>query len=401
LKTAAVSHEYFSTIERVHLERFNKSPDLLVRAPGRINLIGEHTDYNLGLVLPAAIDKSIFFAISKVSEGVPSTVCALDLLEDYTFSTDEIAPLDSESWQNYVLGVIAELIKLKGEVPNVQITFGGNIPQGAGLSSSAALECGICYAFNELFDLGLSHQEMAAVAQRAEHSYVGTQCGIMDQTASLRSKGDHVMLLDCRSLEIEYVPFQPENYQLIICNSNVTHQLASSAYNERREQCEEGVSILSKIDAKIKSLRDVSFEFLEKHKTLLSAVVFNRCAYVIQENQRVRSFCKALKEKDADQLGSILYAAHDAMRYQYEITCEEIDFLVDYTKKIPAVKGSRMMGGGFGGCTLNIVEDNFVAQFKKDIASAYKKRFKDSALEVSIYDLKIESGVQAISRENE
>ncbi len=395
------SEDYLSFIKQAHLERFKVTPDLLVRAPGRINLIGEHTDYNLGFVLPAAIDKAIFFAVSKVQVGEPNTLVALDLQEEYSFSTENIAPLPAGAWQNYVLGVIAELTRLKGKLPNVQITFGGNIPQGAGLSSSAALECGICHIFNELFDLKLSHKEMAAIAQKAEHTYVGTQCGIMDQTASLMSKSNHVMLLDCRSLEVDYVPYRPEGYQLIICNSNVAHQLASSAYNERRQQCEEGVNILSTIDPTIKSLRDITFEFVEQHKHLLNDVVYRRCAYITQENERVLKFCSALKVQEVDELGRLLYEAHNAMRFQYEITCEEIDFMVDYTKSMSEVKGSRMMGGGFGGCTLNIVENNYAEQFKTEIASAYKEKFKNKGgLELSIYDLKIESGVQTIPFEN-
>ncbi len=395
------SNNYISLIKQAHQQRFNESPDILVRAPGRINLIGEHTDYNLGFVLPAAIDKAIYFAVSRAKAGEPNTVFAHDLQEEYTFSTENITPLPDGAWQNYVLGVIAEVTHLKGQLPNLQITFGGNIPQGAGLSSSAALECGICHIFNELFELNFSHKEMAAIAQKAEHTYVGTQCGIMDQTASLMSKSEHVMLLDCRSLEVEYVPYQPVGYQLIICNSNVTHQLASTAYNERRQQCEEGVAILSKIDSSIKSLRDVSFNFLEKNKHLLNEVVYKRCAYITQENDRVLKFCNALKVQEVQELGRLLYEAHDAMRYQYEITCDEIDFMVDFTKSLTEVKGSRMMGGGFGGCTLNIVENEYAEQFKINIAKAYKDKYKDKAgLELSIYDLKIESGVQTISTKN-
>ncbi len=388
---------YISWVENAHQDRFKVAPDLLVRAPGRINLIGEHTDYNLGFVLPAAIDKAIYFAVSKVSDDSKSTIQALDLQDEYSFSTEKISPLPGGAWQNYVLGVIAELILIKGKIPNVKITFGGNIPQGAGLSSSAALECGICHAFNELFDLQLSLKNMAAIAQKAEHNYVGTQCGIMDQTASLMSKNGHVMLLDCRSLEVEYVPYRLDGYQLIICNSNVTHQLASSAYNERRQQCEEGVAILHNINPKIESLRDVSIEFLEQNKHLLSELVYKRCAYITQENERVLKFCNALKIQKVDELGRLLYEAHEGMRFQYEITCEEIDFMVDYTKSIDQVRGSRMMGGGFGGCTLNIVENDFAEQFKVDIASAYKDKFKEKGgLQLSIYDIKIESGVQTI-----
>lgn len=373
-----------------HRKYFGVEPRLSVKAPGRINMIGEHTDYNLGFVLPAAIDKAIYFSINPSKVEEISTVYAIDLNQEIQFKHTDLAPLKAGAWQNYILGVVSEIIKVKGRIPGFSLSFGGNIPLGAGLSSSAALECGLCFALNSLFELNLSWQEMATISQKAEHNFVGTKCGIMDQIATLKGKKDQVMLLDCRSLEIEYFPCQLEGYQLIICNSNVTHELASSAYNERRSQCEEGVEILQSLNPKIQSLRDVSYSFVLQNEAIFPKLVFKRCAYITKENERVIQFCEALKQQDINQLQEILYEAHEGMKHFYEITCPEIDFLVEFTTKLQQVKGSRMMGGGFGGCTINIVKDEFVEQFKKEIATAYTSRWQR---ELTIFDLNVEDGV--------
>lgn len=378
---------YFLEQHRIY---FGVEPRFSVKAPGRINMIGEHTDYNLGFVLPAAIDKAIYFSINRSRVEEISTVYAIDLQQEIQFKHHDLAPLKAGAWQNYVLGVVSEIIKIKGKIPGFCLSFGGDIPLGAGLSSSAALECGLCFALNILFELNLSWQEMATICQKAEHNFVGTKCGIMDQIASLKGKKDHAMLLDCRSLELEYFPCQLEGYQLLICNSNVTHELASSAYNERRSQCEEGVAILQSIDSEIQSLRDVSYDFVLQNAAILPELVFKRCAYITKENERVIQFCEALKHQDTNQLEEILYEAHDGMRHFYEITCPEIDFLVDFTTNLPQVKGSRMMGGGFGGCTINIVKNEFVEEFKQQIASAYNSRWQK---ELTIFNLNVEDGV--------
>ncbi|WP_188465378.1 galactokinase [Marivirga lumbricoides] len=392
MKSPQETNKYF--LEQ-HRKYFGVEPRLSVKAPGRINMIGEHTDYNLGFVLPAAINKAIYFSVNRSQLEEVSTVYAIDVQQEIQFKHRDLAPLEAGSWQNYILGVVSEIIKVRGNLPGFCLSFGGDVPLGAGLSSSAALECGLCFALNELFELNLSWQEMAKISQLAEHHFVGTKCGIMDQISSLRGKKDHVMLLDCRSLDIKYFPCALVGYQIVICNSNVTHELASSAYNERRAQCEEGVAVLQSVNPEIKSLRDVSYEFLLQNKESLSEVVFKRCAYITKENDRVIEFCEALQNQNIDQLENLLYNAHSGMQHEYEITCPEIDFLVDYTRNLDQVKGSRMMGGGFGGCTINIVKDEFVDQFKSEISEAYSNRWQK---DLSILDLEIGDGVQLYSR---
>lgn len=374
-------HTYPHKLKQMFLELFHKQPQLMVKAPGRINLLGEHTDYNGGFVLPAAMDRAIYFAVSKRDD----TQCRFyseNMLESHTFLVDTLKH-DPPQWSYYLKGVVMELQKAGFVVGGFDLVFGGNIPQGAGVSSSAALECGLAYALNELFGFGLSRVELVKIAQAAENNFVGVKCGIMDQFASMMGKKNAVIKLDCRSLEYEYFPFDMQEYKVVLCDTGVKHNLADSEYNTRRQQCEAGVAVLKKHDPEIQTLRDVSTAFLHEHKTELSNLVFNRCKYVVEEIARVEHACKLLLSKDLPAFGQQMYATHEGLQHLYEVSCPELDFLVDYTKNLEYVVGSRMMGGGFGGCTINLVHkdavDDFVAHVSKSYQSHYGKALKTYA----------------------
>ncbi len=376
-------------------ERFGHGPDLVIQSPGRLNMIGEHTDYNLGYVLPAAIDKGIWMALSKSEDG-SSVFHAMDMQEEVQLANfDQLEPLD-KGWANYVVGVIDQLLKAGKKLGPVNCVFAGNIPIGSGLSSSAALENAACFGLNELFDLGLSKMEMIKHSQKAEHVFVGVMCGIMDQFTSMMGEEDKVLRLDCRSLEYETFPLDLHGFELVLLNSNVEHSLASSEYNIRRSQCEEGVAVMQKRDPSIQSLRDASIELLDSCREELSEVVYRRCKYIIEENARVLTFCDALGEKDFDRMGKILKAAQLGMKDEYEITCPEIDYLFDFADQYSGVIGARMMGGGFGGCTLNIVEKDKEADFLESISIAYKNKFGFDTTPIKV---KISDGVK-IAYEN-
>ncbi len=355
-------------------ERFEHLPSLVIKSPGRINLIGEHTDYNKGFVLPTAINKYIYFAISPVLSGRTCEVHALDFNERYTFDIDKIEK-QAPGWQNYILGVVAELKKLGLSLGAFNVAFGGDIPQGAGMSSSAALECGLAFALNELYELGLSRKELAKCAQMAEHNYAGVKCGIMDQFANLMGKEMAAIKLDCKTLGYHHFPVDLDNYKIVLCNTNVSHNLASSEYNVRRQQCEEGVGIMAKIDPAVQSLRDATPALLDKVKGDMDPVVYRRCRYVIEENDRVEAMCDALNHKDFERIGQILYQAHEGMKNEYEVSCPELDFLVEFTKDKPYVLGARLMGGGFGGCTINVVLSEKIEEFVTEATRAYKEEF--------------------------
>jgi galactokinase len=368
-----------------------KTDPLLIFSPGRINFIGEHTDYNMGFVMPAAIDKAIYIAISK-SETGESKVKSLDMGEEISFSIHKIQKSE-KGWANYILGVIQELLKDDHQIGEINAVFGGDIPIGSGLSSSAALECGFCFGFNELYKLGIDPVSIAKYGQAAENKFVGMNCGIMDQYASVMGKEDHAMLLDCRSLERKYFPIQSDNYTVVLCNTNVKHSLVDSEYNVRRQQCEEGVAILKKHFPDIESLRDLTFDQLEAHKSELSEVVYRRCKYVIEENDRVGAFCDSLVKADTEQLGKLLFAAHDGLQHEYEVSCTELDFMVDFAKGSDSVIGSRMMGGGFGGCTINLIKPGKEKEYVSALEVAYKNKF---GKEMTPYFLKVSHGTALV-----
>ncbi len=364
---------YPETIIQTFRQRFGEAPALIVRAPGRINLIGEHTDYNEGFVLPAAIDRAIWFAVSPRTDTTLD-LYAQDLQEAHTVTLDHLEK-SGKGWPDYLLGTFSELQKDGKIVKGVNVVFGGDIPLGAGLSSSAAVESGMLFALNELFDLGLSRPDLARLAQRAENRFVGVPCGIMDMYASLLGKAGHALQIDCRSLTHRYFPFQFPEHTLLLCNSGVKHQLVDSEYATRRQQCEEGVRLLQPLHPEVRSLRDVTLEMLTAARQRFPEVVFKRCQYVVKENARVLAACHALETGQLEELGDLLYQAHQGARDEFEISCPEVDFLVEQARLHPAVLGSRMMGGGFGGCTINLVRRDGVADFQEQAVHNYQRAF--------------------------
>jgi len=371
------------------LENFN--PELTIASPGRINFIGEHTDYNMGYVLPTAIGNKIIFKFQKNRSETRCNVYSMGY-EGFSLDLNTISISDTE-WENYILGVLNEISKLTDKVRGFDCTIESNLPLGSGLSSSAAMECGLAFGLNELFDLGLSKITMVELSQRAEHSYVGTQCGIMDQFASVMSEAGNVILLDCQSLEYQYIPIDIHPYKIIMLNTKVSHNLASSEYNTRRRECNEGVAIVKKTNPNVNSLRDVTREMLETSKHEMTQTVYNRCSFIIDENQRVHAMVKAFKENDLETIGNILYKAHDGISKLYEVSCPESDFLVDFTKATTSVLGARQTGGGFGGCTLNIVHENEAEDFKRKATEAYRKAF---GIDLEAFEVKPSGGTSIL-----
>lgn len=372
-------------------EQFSKEASLVVRVPGRINLIGEHTDYNDGFVLPAAIDKAIYFAIAP-REDENCTVYAYDLKSSDTFSISSIQKSD-KSWANYLIGVVDELQKAGQKIKGFDLVFGGDIPLGAGVSSSAAVETGLAFALNQLFDLGLETMQMVKIGKAAENNFVGVNCGIMDQFASMFGKKDAVIRLDCRSLEYQHFPLSLPNHTVILCNSGVKHSLGDSEYNTRRLECEEGLRILSGIYSNVKSFRDLTLAMVEDGKASLSENVYKRCVYVVGEIDRVIVACEALEQNDLATFGKKMYETHDGLQHNYAVSCEELDFLVDQTREDDAVVGSRMMGGGFGGCSINIVEKSKAEAFLNRIKKAYQAKYQKDLV---TYTVALTNGTEVI-----
>lgn len=355
-------------------------------APGRINIIGEHTDYNNGFVLPAAIDKRIYLAINTIP-GARVTIYSLDFDQTVVFDLNDEHP-ELPHWAKYPFGVIKEFQK-KGFKPGAfQATFGGDIPDGAGLSSSAALESAFATALNALFEFGLDKMSLAKIGQLAEHNYAGVRCGIMDQFASMHGKAGQVMQLDCRSLEFKYFPLELGDYELILFDTRVKHSLASSEYNRRRHDCEEGVMILRTRMPGVRSLRDVRSKDMYGFEGILGEEVYLCCEYVTEENERVIETCHALENGDLKRVGELMYKSHHGLRTKYMVSCAELDVLVDTAKETEGVLGARMMGGGFGGCTINLLAKNAAEHFKKVSSEAFQKAFgyKPLFYEVNIGD---------------
>jgi len=357
------------------------------RAPGRINLIGEHTDYNDGYVLPAAIDS--YMTVRAQRNGAPSTVRITDTRQQQFFAFDllDFSPL-SNGWPNYVMGVVSELQKLGGIISGFDAAFESDVPIGSGMSSSAALECSFATALNELFSLGFDKWQLIKASQRAEHNFVGMKCGIMDQFAGVMGKKDHVMLLDCRSLDFQYFPLELGAYQLLLLNTNVSHALASSEYNTRRSECGEGVAVLQGQYPGIQHLRDVSLEQVMANRGKMPESVFRRCRHVVSENQRVLDATKALLAGDFKAVGELMYQSHFSLQNDYAVSCPELDFLVQQTLDKEYILGSRMMGGGFGGCTINLIEKERIAEFVEQVSTTYHDHFGISLtpIEVAIGD---------------
>lgn len=326
----------------------------MVRSPGRINLIGEHTDYNDGFVLPAAIDREIYLAIAA-RPGRHCPLYAADLNDSFTADLGELQPT-SRGWPNYLLGVVDQFQRRGFAVPGFACLFGGNIPIGAGLSSSAALEGALAFSLNRLFAFGLSPLELAKIGQLAEHRFAGVQCGIMDQFANHFGRVGSAIKLDCRALDYVYYPLPRKDVRVLLCDTTVRRALAASEYNRRRQQCEEGVAVLQRRGEAVRSLRDATTPMLQRHRAHFEDVVWRRCSYVVAENNRVEAACDDLQRGDLTAFGQRMLASHAGLRDEYEVSCPELDFLVEAATTLPGVLGSRMMGAGFGGCTINLVE---------------------------------------------
>jgi galactokinase len=345
----------------------------LFAAPGRINLIGEHTDYNNGFVLPAAIDKRIYLAISPSNEPI-ANIYSLDFDQSVEFYINETES-NLPHWAKYIFGVVKEIQAAGHTLQGFSAVFGGDIPSGAGLSSSAAVESVFAFAINKLFNLNIDNLELAKIGQRAEHNYAGVKCGIMDQFASIHGKAGYVMKLDCRSLEFEYFPLELGDYELILVDTKVKHSLASSEYNRRRYECDEGVMILRSQMPAVRSLRDVRPKDVYPYRGIMGKEIFMRCEYVTEENERVIDTCKALAIGNLEMVGQLMFQSHQGLSRKYFVSCNELDLLVDAAKKIDGVLGARMMGGGFGGCTINLIKSTEVENFKMLASKEFQLEF--------------------------
>lgn len=366
-------------------ERFGEG-GIFYASAGRINLIGEHTDYNGGFVFPGAIDKVIMAEI-KPNDMPKCRVYSMDIGEYVVFGlNEEDAPV--EGWARYIFGVCREIIKRGGKVEGFDAVFGGNIPLGAGLSSSAALESCFAYALNDMFNHNsIDKFELARIGQSTEHNYCGVNCGIMDQFASVFGRKGNLMRLDCRSMEYEYFPFDPKGYKLVLVDSRVKHELKDSPYNKRRESCERVAKRLG-----IDTLRDATMQDLDAIKGDISAEDYFRAKFVIEEKERVLAVCDALEKGDYDTVGRKMYETHLGLSKDYEVSCEELDWLNDLAKEMGVI-GSRIMGGGFGGCTINLVSDDLHDRFVEEAVCRFNEKYGH---EPKIYDVVISDGARKL-----
>lgn len=373
------------------IKHFDGSTGYIYFAPGRVNLIGEHTDYNGGFVFPGAVEKGI---LAEIKPNGTNQVRAYSIdLKDYVEFDLNDAEAPHASWAKYIYGVCREMMKLGVEVKGFNTAFAGDVPLGAGMSSSAALESCYATAINELFGEGkIDKMELARVGQRTEHNYVGVMCGIMDQFASVHGKEGMLMRLDTRSMEYEYHPFDPKGYRVVLLDSVVKHELASSAYNKRRQSCEAVVAEIKKDRPEVEFIRDIDLATLEVYKSRVSEEDYKRALYVVEEHQRVLDVTEALDKGDYETVGDRMYGTHKGMSELYEVSCEELDFLNDIAKEC-GVSGSRVMGGGFGGCTINLVKEELYDKFVETAKQKYTERFGH---EPKVYDVIISEGARRI-----
>lgn len=365
------------SMAQILIERFGEgSPVITGAAPGRVNLIGEHTDYNDGFVLPMAIGFGIQMAARRRRDSLVQ-IYSQDYQETAVFSLDKPLERDAEYlWSNYVKGVIWALQETGIELPGMEIVFRGNIPQGSGLSSSAALEVVTAIVLQALAGFKLAPPELALLCQRAENDFVGAKCGIMDQFISLMGRERRALFLDCRSLAFEQIPLELGDYRILICNSGVKHSLVASEYNRRRQECSAGVAALQSCFSGIKALRDADLQQLELAREKMTPEIYRRCRHVISENNRVLESTRALRQGDLPLFGRLMNESHDSLRDDYEVSCPEIDLLVSLARKIPGVLGARITGGGFGGCTVNLVDGPAIEMFSAMVLEEYQRQTK-------------------------
>jgi galactokinase len=344
----------------------------IFRAPGRVNLIGEHTDYNDGFVMPAAVGFSTYVAIATRPDR-KLVIHSEEFPGSFEFDLDDLPDRRTGVWCDYVLGVAGVLRQHGHDLQGANLLVHGEVPIGAGLSSSAAVEVASAFALMSLSEIQIPLPEVAKLCQQAENNFVGARVGIMDQFVSCMGRAGHALLLDCRSLAFQLVPI-PDGIRLVVCNTMVRHDLATGAYNTRRKECEEGVRCFAKWDSSIRALRDVSVEMLKRHLADLPATIGKRCAHVVRENRRTLEFARALTEGDLDRAGKLMRESHDSLRDLYEVSCRELDIMVDAAEGLPGFCGGRMTGGGFGGCTVNLVREEHAAVFAKQIAERYLEK---------------------------
>lgn len=371
----------------------------MVRAPGRVNLIGEHTDYNGGFVLPVAIDRWITI-IAQPREDDIIKIYSTDFDEDIIFSLNKIHR-ESPQWANYPKGVIHFLSQKKLMSKGIDAVISGNIPHGIGLSSSAAIELATAYILQTIFHFDLPMLEMVKLCQRAENEFVGVNCGIMDQFISGFGKKDMALFIDCQTLKYQHIPFSLGDLSLVAVNSGVTHQLVKSEYNQRRKECEKGVKLINQLHsaktgtaASFENLRGIDMPIFMQYSSSLPPVIAQRCRHVISENERVLKAVEVLKKNDLKSLGQLMNQSHQSMKEDYEISCPEIDCLVESAQSFPNCLGSRMTGGGFGGCTINLVNTTQIPQFQNHLSNSYKTHF---ARTCQFFDFKIVNGAEEFS----
>ena len=372
-------------------ELFGVKP-MIVRSPGRINIIGEHTDYNEGFVLPAAIDKAAYIAMSLRNDD-EIHLMAMDLNETFSISINDLKPVGDISWPNYILGAVAQFKKKGITLRGFNAILTSDVPIGAGLSSSAAVECATTFALNELLQTNFDRLEMVKMAQKAEHEYAGVMCGIMDQFASMMGKKDHVIKLDCRSLDYEYVPFKLEGIKILLLDTNVKHSLASSEYNTRRNECGQAVEWVKEHEPNINSLRDVTETMLDKYVLPKDKLIDMRSRFIVQEINRLQAACEDLRRGDIEALGKKMFATHDGLSKMYGVSCVELDYLVDFVRNNKAVVGARMMGGGFGGCVINLVKETEINKLVEAVAPAYEAKM---GLPLTYHIASIEDGTEIV-----
>lgn len=373
-------------LKTTFLRLFNAEP-ILVRSPGRINIIGEHTDYNGGFVMPAAIDKAIYVAISKREDDEIHLFS--ESYQQFDISSVKSLNKSENSWANYILGVADQLQERGYRLGGFNFYIDGDVPLGAGLSSSAAVECATGFALDQLFSLNVPKMDIALIAQKAEQTFAGVNCGIMDQFASVFGKKDQAIMLDCRSMKHIYIPLKLDGYKLLLLNTNVKHALADSAYNTRRAQCEQGVTWVREHYPNVNTLRDVDLRMLEAHVKPKDEEVFTKCSFVVKEIGRLLTAAEQLENGNLQGLGNLMFETHEGLSKDYEVSCKELDFLVEAVKPLDYVLGARMMGGGFGGCTINIVKEEKIADLIEELSSRYLLQF---GLKLDAYTVQTDNG---------
>lgn len=380
-----------ATVKSQHQRHFGIDPELLVLSPGRINLLGEHVDYNDGFVLPGAIDKYICLSLSGRNDD-QAHILSLDFEQTFQFGLwDDLSPTQT-GWANFFIGVWAKLRKPE-MTKGFNVTFSSTIPMGAGMSSSAALSCGFAYLVNTFFDLGLDWKEIAWTGQFAERKFAGVNCGIMDQGASAGGKENHLLKLDCRDLSVEQIQIDLQDCELLLLDSGVKHSHLSSGYNTRRQEVEEGLAILSEVFPGHDSFRTISPEMCRNAKGAMSETVFKRCEYVTEEISRVEDAVAVIREKNLPELGKLMFETHDGLSRKFEISCPELDFLVDDLRNFKGVLGARMMGGGFGGCAIVLVKKEEKAAIVETVSENYLRKF---GIRLKEYDIKLVDGTHLI-----